>query len=583
MSTREGPYRWDAFISHSWADKGAATSIVEYLRKLHDCKVWVDYENLSRGAKLDQRITADLARSRVVLVLWSKSARRSRWVTREVQAAARRGCDILPCLLDGTSLEGHPLLAGRLYCDFSSSFVRGMSQLMEKLYQFGDVELRSLAALQPYHAKWPKNYPDVLLALGTAQQRMLEHLFQGQQRQAAQLLARFDPIVAKTLKAFPHDPEVVSLAGYQSKNAYQVKIWRHWRDAKVRQRHRSLLDKAERLFYETLALRPHDAGALNGLGSVAGLRGNEAMAEHFALRAAEAARRQGIDYVAAGHDVALFRSMQRGRDDTALAGTDFTMATGGNGGALVLRFAGIAQALPVKIQHGLLGALAGFIVWLGRLGVAASTSVELRVVVDPDSSTVPGYHAERALITARPIWVRDSDVFARLIGLHAFGQMLRQVRKKPARSGAAARELSPLVSGLADYCACSYHDNARLGSVAAPVVFRRDTLCLRDLRTELKRGDLVAGAPPQEAGAVWAAALWELRERLGASAADRLILGAWQAACTSAPERTLEQRFAKQLLALAQRSAGGDAPVRATLRRRGLVAKAGGAVRAGAR
>jgi hypothetical protein len=449
-----------------------------------------------------------------------------------------------------------------------------MSQLMEKLYQFEDVQLRSLAALESHHATWPKDYPDVLLALGTAQKRMLEHLVQGQQRQAAQLLARFDPIVAKTLNAFPHDPDVVSLAGYQRKDAYQVKIWRHWRDAEVRQRHRSLLDEAERLFYEALALRPHDASALNGLGSVAGLRGNQAMAEHFALRAAEAARRQGIDYDAAGQDVALFRSTQRARDDATLADTIFVMATGGQGGTLVLRFAGIAQALPIKVQHTLLGALAGFVVWLGRLGVAASTSAELRVVVDPESSTVPGYDADRELITARPIWVRDSDVFARLVGLHAFGQMLQEAHKKSARGGAPAFELSPLVSGLADYCACSYHDDARLGSMAAPVVFGRHTLCLRDLRTDLRRTELIDGAPPQEVGTVWGAALWELRERLGASAADSLVLGAWQAACTPAPERFLEQRFAKQLLELAQRSTGWEKQVRVTLRRRGLIGKA---------
>ncbi len=564
---RRKTFRWDAFISHSWADKGAATSMVEYLRKLHDCKVWVDYENLSRGVNLNDRITADLARSRLVLVLWSRSARRSRWVSKELQAAAGYGCDILPCVLDRTPLEGNSLLAGRLYCDFSSSFMQGMSQLVAKLYQHEDVELRSRVALMQHRAKWPTGYPDVLHGIAAGQRQVLEALDQGKQRKAAQVLAKLDPIVEKTLKAFPHDPDVVGLAAYQRKDAYQVKVWRHWNDRKVRQRHRSLLDRAEELFYRALALQPHDTGALNGLGSVAILRGHKAMAEHFALRAAEAAKRQGVDYEAAWHDVELIRQRQRSRDDAGLFGTEFAVSTGTKHGALVLGFVGMAQALPVGAQHGLLGALLGFVAYLRQFGVDASGSAELRVVVDPDSGIQAGYDAETRTISVRPVWVRDTDVFARLVGLHAFGRMLGGRGK-----GVAAGELIPLISGLADYFACSYHDDACLGRMAAPIVFGRRTPCLRDLRTDLRRCDVPDGALPHEAGLVWAAALWEVRDRLGPSAADRLILGAWQAASTVVTGRALERRFAKQLLALAERSTSGDpvAGVRAILHRRGL-------------
>jgi len=167
--------------------------------ELHGCRVWVDYENLSRGAKLSERIRADLRRSRLLIVLWSRAAKRSRWVTQELRAAASCGCQILPCILDRTPPDSNSLLAGRLYCDFSSSFMKGLSELVARSMRMkmcGGGHRRP----HPTSRELAEGYPDVLSAIGIGQRQVLDALDAAKHRQAARTQARLNPIVGEDLE-----------------------------------------------------------------------------------------------------------------------------------------------------------------------------------------------------------------------------------------------------------------------------------------------------------------------------------------------------------------------------------------------
>jgi endonuclease G len=87
----------DVFISYARADQPVA----EHLRELLETEgwdVWWDQE-IYAGAQWEELLLGVLERTKVVLVLWSRNAKRSRWVKREAAAASARG-KLVPCTLD---------------------------------------------------------------------------------------------------------------------------------------------------------------------------------------------------------------------------------------------------------------------------------------------------------------------------------------------------------------------------------------------------------------------------------------------------------------------------------------------------
>lgn len=87
------------FVSHSSEDKGAARAVAAYLRRA-GWTVWIDEAGIAGGKDWRGELVRALERTWVVVLLVSLTSMRSKWVTREVQAADRLGKTVLPVVID---------------------------------------------------------------------------------------------------------------------------------------------------------------------------------------------------------------------------------------------------------------------------------------------------------------------------------------------------------------------------------------------------------------------------------------------------------------------------------------------------
>lgn len=153
----------------------------------------------------------------------------------------------------------------------------------------------SLADIEAYVAQREAEITTIYRLQATALEAMEERDYRG----AEAKLVEADTPLAERLRRSPDDLMFLNLQGYQHKN------WALLRPAQKDEQ----LDEAERLFERVLAVEPRDASALNGLGSVAILRGDLNRAEGLILRALELEP----DYRAAQHDLDLVRSLRAPR------------------------------------------------------------------------------------------------------------------------------------------------------------------------------------------------------------------------------------------------------------------------------
>ena len=111
----------DIFISHSSKDNGAAEAVCRVLTN-EGFSLWVDYHALRGGDEYSQRIESELEQAKVVLVLWSKNAKTSRWVLDEAEHAARKAV-LVQLIIEDTGKDVLPLSFGSLHaivCEWSA-------------------------------------------------------------------------------------------------------------------------------------------------------------------------------------------------------------------------------------------------------------------------------------------------------------------------------------------------------------------------------------------------------------------------------------------------------------------------------
>ena len=145
--------------------------------------------------------------------------------------------------------------------------------------------------------------------ISNAQYALLDQLDLGRVQKATTLQLKLDPKVETAVRTFADDADILSLAGYQKKNAYQIKHWQAIQERKSPPD--PLLADAEQRFWEALRGRPDDPSALNGLGSILALRGDLDAAEFFVVRALERAKEEGFRYPAAEKDLKTIRREKR--------------------------------------------------------------------------------------------------------------------------------------------------------------------------------------------------------------------------------------------------------------------------------
>jgi adenylate cyclase len=91
----------DVFVSYARSDRARVESIVAAI-KAAGWSVWWDTE-IAAGQEFDQRIEAELAAARAVVVVWTPASVTSRWVRGEARAGADRGI-LVPVRFDGAVL-----------------------------------------------------------------------------------------------------------------------------------------------------------------------------------------------------------------------------------------------------------------------------------------------------------------------------------------------------------------------------------------------------------------------------------------------------------------------------------------------
>lgn len=300
----KGRNRFDAFLSHSSKNLSLALRLEQHLASA-GMKVWVDHQNLRAGGLLLDALQEALARSRNLILLWSKPAAASRYVSAEWQAAFHLEKGIIPCRLDHTDFP--PFLLRLLFCDFRSSFDEGAAQVVKALGSKPNaVKLRPQRL--PHSTK---DHTALIDTLTIGQNQVLRDLQIGNVHLAARQQRQLTTLLTPAIREHPQDPTILNLAGYHQKNAYLIRHWHEAQQGQSPQDH--ALAAAEKLFFAALAVRPNDPSALNGLGSILLLRGDLDAAEFFVRRALIQAKEERRSYDAAEDDLQLIQRLKKER------------------------------------------------------------------------------------------------------------------------------------------------------------------------------------------------------------------------------------------------------------------------------
>jgi tetratricopeptide (TPR) repeat protein len=283
------------FISHSSKNKQAAARLYDDLVG-EGIKTWLDRDELHGGDPLIDELQEALASSTHLVLLWSKPASVSRYVSAEWQAAYDLGKVIIPCLLDRTPL---PIFLRRyIFYDIRGSYTVARKQILEALGRTAPKKAPSRRGRAP-------DKDDVLDRLTRGQEDVTAAMVANDLRRARRVQKGLDPLMKEALRRWRSDDMVLNLGGYHLKNTYVFKYW----DEMSRGVYPPdpMLGQAERLFHAALGIEPDDASAKNGLGNIYWLRGDLDAAEFFVTQALAKAKKSGFRYEAAEQDLAEIR------------------------------------------------------------------------------------------------------------------------------------------------------------------------------------------------------------------------------------------------------------------------------------
>lgn len=297
----------DAFLSYHHTDLDEARQLARSL-KSEGFTVWLDRRNVRAGSLLSNAIMEALNECRNIVVLWSRASAKSEWVQIEwttvfnlnlqKDTVVKKG--IIPCRFDATPFPPRGLfLVNYPYYDFQQSFDDGLRALVEGL--------RVKAPRTPRTERYKSSRLVDQITIG--QQSVLEAMIGGNVGSARALQKGLNAKVREALEKRPSDRYVLTLDGYNKKNQYMI---RHWDEVQAgRTPVDPLLERAKRSFLQVLSRYPDDPGALNGVGSVLFFLGDLKGAEFYIRRALTEAKKQGANYSAAEHDLALVSKLSR--------------------------------------------------------------------------------------------------------------------------------------------------------------------------------------------------------------------------------------------------------------------------------
>jgi tetratricopeptide (TPR) repeat protein len=273
-----------------------ATQIEERLEQ-DGLKLWLDDSEIRLGDLLRKELQSAIQDCRVVILLWSRAAAKSRWVASEVLTAFHLDRFIVACVRNRAPLP---------------YFLQNTIHLDVHPHKTGWLERLTRAVRESPDAA--NEVPATMSSQSRELRQAIQLIFQGQRgvtdslenrdiRGAKEMQQLLDGVMVEAEKAWPLEPVILNLAGYHHKNAYMLE---HWAAIQAgRPPKDPSLERAERSFFETLFVNPNDYSALNGLGSILTYERDYEAAEFFIRRAIALAEQDGIDYAAAKHDLAM--------------------------------------------------------------------------------------------------------------------------------------------------------------------------------------------------------------------------------------------------------------------------------------
>ena len=292
----------DAFISHASANADIAETLVKAL-EADKLKAWIDSADVKFGALLRNQLQASISGCRVLALLWSEQAFRSRWVMAEMFTAIYLDRFIIPCVLDSTPLP--QFLANSAYLDRKRDGDRLGQRLCHAIRAAPD-HANDVSAVVPNDTSVVQ---PLINAVAAGQYAALAAIDQDFDK-ATEANRHVGSAMRNLQEMAPLHPMVLNLAGYQCKNDYMMKHWdaiQVWRAPKD-----ALLDRGERHFFESLCVNPFDESAINGLGNILFFERELDAAEFFHGRAADLhLKRTGQRYEAAEHDLEMVREFKR--------------------------------------------------------------------------------------------------------------------------------------------------------------------------------------------------------------------------------------------------------------------------------
>jgi hypothetical protein len=121
-----------AFLSHSSVDKPFIRQLASDL-KASGVQVWLDEQNIKVGESIPEKISQGLAESDYFLFAASQHSVASEWVKKELNNALvaeveKRAVHVLPLKLDSSKMPA--AIADKKYADFSSSYKRGLTEVL---------------------------------------------------------------------------------------------------------------------------------------------------------------------------------------------------------------------------------------------------------------------------------------------------------------------------------------------------------------------------------------------------------------------------------------------------------------------
>lgn len=224
-----------------------------------------------------------------------------------------------------------------------------------------------------------------------------------------------------------------------------------------------------------------------------------------------------------------------------------------------------SETLPDAAKAALESDLRSFIAYLDKVGFPTDTeraNVRVQQMRNPNAE----YHGDEKTIV----------IDARIVGdpYPAHREYLHHLLLASKPNYRLTSAIFAIESGLADYFSGSFADNPVLGSAdtARTLGIPTSQPFIRRLDNELTYTPYRAGDEARRHGEMWGAVFWDLRRKLGADLADRIVAQAWQTMVWPVDELHIAASFVGALLEATQTLAGSSrvGEVRAVLERRNV-------------